>query len=597
MLSRKILDFSKSHWAFLIGLVLTLALLWPLFAAPYFNIQDDVQNIRLYEMDKCVKDLQLPCRWVPDLGGEYGYPLFEYYAPLPYYVGELFYLPTSNLLFSTKVMFGLSFVLSFVFMYLLARKFWGNTGGAVTAIFYSYAPYHAVDFYVRGAMGEMWAMAFFPAILWAIVKLKEKTNLSNTVLTGFFFACLILSHNLSAMIFLPIMIVFALILFFQRKEKKFLGLFVASLALGFLLSGFYFLPALVEKPLAHVETTIEGYFFYTEHFKGLQKLFVDRYWGYGPSLREIPGKVEDNTFPYQIGIAHWVLWLGSLVGAFLLWKKKRAKSVLILFFTFVVFGSIFMINPKSAFVWSKLPPLWYLQFPWRFLELVILFISLCVGSLFILRIKERYKLILFAVLVALVVALNFSYFRPEKFVNETNADLLTGQKWDSQIKRSIFDYLPIYAKAPPAELATSRYQLLSGNGRIIDFKEGTNWMSFGSSAITPIEFQWSQYYFPDWEVFVDGKEVPIDYQRLIHGAGSQPIINDLGLITFNIPPGNHHITAHLYNSPVRVVGNGMTVVGILVSLFLLFSNRIRLGKSSFPEGRGFASFLRRQESN
>src|SRR4051812_2465578 len=109
---------------FLIGLVLTLTLLWPLFAAPYFSHHDDVQWIRLYEMDKCFKDFQIPCRWVPDLGGEYGYPLFNYYAPLPYYIGEFFYFFTHQLLISAKLMFALPFIGCFVFMYLFARKIW-----------------------------------------------------------------------------------------------------------------------------------------------------------------------------------------------------------------------------------------------------------------------------------------------------------------------------------------------------------------------------------------------------------------------------------------------------------------------------------------
>ncbi len=76
-------DFLIKHKEFLLGLLLTLSLLWPLMAGPYFTHHDDVQVIRLYEMDKCFKDHQIPCRWVPDLGGLYGYPIFNYYAPMP----------------------------------------------------------------------------------------------------------------------------------------------------------------------------------------------------------------------------------------------------------------------------------------------------------------------------------------------------------------------------------------------------------------------------------------------------------------------------------------------------------------------------------
>src|SRR3989344_8824286 len=150
------LNLIKSHKVFTIGLILTLSLFWPLFWAPFFSHHDDVQVIRLYEMDKCIKDGQIPCRWVPDLGGLYGYPIFNYYAPLPYYFGELFYFVTANLILSVKIMFATAFLGSYLFMYLLARKFWGPWGAALSGIFYSFAPYHAVNLYVRGAIGELW---------------------------------------------------------------------------------------------------------------------------------------------------------------------------------------------------------------------------------------------------------------------------------------------------------------------------------------------------------------------------------------------------------------------------------------------------------
>src|SRR3989338_9768535 len=164
----------KKSTLFVLGLIITCALLWPLLAAPYFTHHDDLQIIRLYEMNKCIQDLQIPCRWVPDVGGLYGYPLFNYYAPLPYYFGEIIYLLSGCLIFSSKVMFAISFIGAFLFMYLFARKFWGELGGSLSAIFYSLAPYHALDFYVRGAMGEMWALMFFPAILCASIRLYEK---------------------------------------------------------------------------------------------------------------------------------------------------------------------------------------------------------------------------------------------------------------------------------------------------------------------------------------------------------------------------------------------------------------------------------------
>ncbi len=557
--------FLFSNIYFVVGFLLTLSLLWPLFIAPYFNHHDDVQVIRLYEMNNCIKDGQIPCRWVPNLGGLYGYPIFNYYAPLPYYFGELIYLLTNNLLVSVKVMFAVSFVGAYIFMYLFASKIWGKTGGALSAIFYSFAPYHALDFYIRGAMGEMWALMLLPAVLWGAVKLEEKINLGNLLLFGIFIAAAILAHNLSAMIFLPIMVLWIILLFFKRRNYRFLWFSLSSVILGLMLSAFYLLPMLSEKSLVHVDTTTSGYFSFTEHFKGFRKLFLDRSWEYGSSIREIPGGERDKL-SYQVGWVHLVGWLLAGAAAFSFWRRNKWMSTVVLVFSVFASMSIFLIHPRSEFIWKALEPLKYLQFPWRFLLFVIFFVSFLSGSFF--KLNFKYKNFLWVLLISMVVTLNFSYFRPEKFIETNDKKLLSGKDWDKQIKRSIFDYLPIYAKEPPAELATERYQILTGDSRIYDYKEGTNWITFKTETRSHSIVRLSQYYFPNWKVFVDGKEATVEYKN-----------NSLGLMTFILGKGNHEIAARLYDTPVRSIGNLITLTGFAISilLFLISFEKVRRG--------------------
>lgn len=553
------------HKEFFIGLLLSLSLLWPLFAGDYFTHHDDVQVIRLFEMDKCVKDFQIPCRWVPDLGGLYGYPIFNYYAPLPYYFGELIYLFSNNLIFSVKVMFAVSFLGSYIFMYLLGTKLWGKMGGSLAAVFFEFAPYHAVDFYVRGAMGEMWALMFFPALFWALVKLEEKTNIIYLLIVGIFIFALLTSHNLSAMIFLPLSIIWAAILFFKKRNQRFILFSLSALTIGMVLSAFYILPAYVEKNLVHLETTVQGYFSYTEHFKGFKKLFLERSWGWGSSIREVPGGEKDGL-SFQIGWVHLLGWLMALVGAVALWRKSKWLTASFLFFSAVILLSVFMINPRSEFIWRVVEPLKYLQFPWRFLILVIFFISVASGAIFTLNFK--YKKLCWYLLIVAVVSFNFSYFRPERFIQTNDQKLLSGEDFDRQIKRSIFDYLPIYAKEPPAELAKQRYQILTGDSQISNFKEGTNWISFNATTNTHTIIRLSQYYFPNWKIFIDGKETVVEYKN-----------NSLGLMTIILGKGNYEIKAKLYNTQIRSIGNLLTLAGLVtfVILFFISSEKIRRG--------------------
>lgn len=556
--------FIINHKEFFIGLILSLSLLWPLFYAPYFTHHDDVQIIRTFEMNKCFLDHQIPCRWVPDLGGLYGYPIFNYYAPLPYYISALIYLISHSLLFSAKFIFALPFIGSYIFMYLLASRFWGKLGGSLSAIFYTYAPYHALDFYTRGAMGEMWALMFFPAVFWAIAKLKEKVNLNNLLLTALFIGGIIVSHNLSTMIFLPLCLIWILVLYFKKRSIRFLYFSFISIIVGILLSSFYFFPVIFEKDLVHVDTTTYGYFGYTEHFKGLRKLFIERFWGWGASVREVPGGEKDGI-SFQIGWVHLLTWILAIVTAGFLWKKNKWMSGIIIFSSISILFSVFMINPRSEFVWKVIEPLKYLQFPWRFLMLVIFFISFLSGCIFLI-INKHAKLIWVSLLVA-VVALNFSYFRPEKFIQTTDAELLTGKNWDKQIKRSIFDYLPIYAHEPPAELATQRYEIIIGDTEVYNFKEGTNWINFETVTKSHTILRLSQYYFPNWKIKVDGRPINVEYKN-----------NNLGLMTIILGEGNHKVDARLYDTQVRSISNLLTIATAAAMLILFIAQLQKVKK-------------------
>lgn len=554
----------KKNWPFLLGLILTVSLLWPLVWAPYFTHHDDMQIIRLYEMGKCLADKQIPCRWVPDLGNLYGYPLFNYYAPLPYYFGAIIYFLTQSLLFSFKLMFAVPFLVSYIFMYLLGDRFWGKKGGSLAAIFYSFAPYKALDFYVRGAMGEMWALMFFPAIFWAVAKLEEKSSIGNLLLLGVFLAGLITSHNLSSMIFLPIVLLWMILLFFKKKNKKFIWFSLGSIILALFLSAFYLLPVTFEKDLVHLETTVEGYFSYTEHFKGFRKLLIERFWGYGSSVREVPGGEKDGL-SYQIGWVHLLGLIFAIVASRVLWKKNRWLCSIIIFSVLVTFVSVFMINPRSITVWQSIDPLKYLQFPWRFLLLIIFFISFISGSIFTLNFQK--KNLLWLIMIAAVVILNFTYFRPEKFTNITDDELLSGTNWDKQIKRSIYDYLPIFAKEPPAELAKARYEILTGDSNVFDLKEGTDWFTFKTNTNSHTIIRLSQYYFPNWVIYIDDKPAKIEYTN-----------NSLGLMTIILGKGDHIVRAKLYDTPIRSIANTMSVVGFGLSLFLFLISQTQVRK-------------------
>src|SRR5260221_7578910 len=220
----------------------------PLFHAGFFTIHDDAQVSRLYDLHKILVDGKIPPRWVPDLGFGYGFPLYNFYPPLFYYVGEIFHLLTFSFITSTKIALGVSFVLSAVFMFLWVKDRFGRLAGIFAAIVYVYAPYHAVDIYVRGAFAEFFSFIWIPAVLWSFDRISRKQSFGNILPSGIFLTFVVLSHNLVAMQAIPFFVTYIGVLLFQQR-KKFLYLlrtYCISGRISLALSAYFWLPALAE---------------------------------------------------------------------------------------------------------------------------------------------------------------------------------------------------------------------------------------------------------------------------------------------------------------------------------------------------------------
>jgi len=534
-----------------------------LFKSGYFPIHDDLQVGRLYEIDSCFKDSQFPCRWVPDMGYGYGYPLFNYYPPLPYFFGELVHKLGFSFIDSTKIMFLGAILISAILMYLFGKSLWGQWGGVLSSVLYIFAPYHAVDIYVRGAMNEAWAIAFLPGVCWAVYEIIDHRDKKYVPVMAIMFAMLLLSHNLMAFIFTPVIAFFALLMIWLRKKnfkEKILKLVLGGLW-GFGLAAFFTLPVIVEKKYAHVETMLMGYFNYLAHFVSIKKLLFTRFWGYGSS-----GWLQETGMPFQVGIFHWVLAVFVFLGSvFFFLKRKISKEYLILNTCFLILFifSLFLVHLRSVFIWNAVPILAYLQFPWRFLTLVVFSISILGGGIVFFFKSERWKVIVTTVLLLITVWLNYSFFRFEKIFPMTDQEKLFSAKgWNKLQTDAIFDYLPIYAKVPPGGPAPEKPEIIEGFGEISGVEKGSNWYRFSINVDNKAKVQIPEYDFPGWKVWVDNKLTQIYHD------------NSLGLITIFISPGSHTVKLKLTDTPVRTVGNAISLFSWILVFWLLVRRKL-----------------------
>ena len=115
----------------------------------------------------------------PTCGYGYGYPIFNYYSPLTYYLANLIALVGLDIVTAVKAVFILGLLGAAAGMYVFVRANWGERAGVVAAAAYVFSPYLLfIDPHMRGDLAEFFALALFPWLLWAF-QIRIRKSASN----------------------------------------------------------------------------------------------------------------------------------------------------------------------------------------------------------------------------------------------------------------------------------------------------------------------------------------------------------------------------------------------------------------------------------
>ena len=539
-------------------LVLSVFTILPFLHSGFFPMHDNTQVARVYEMAKALKDGMFPVRWSADLGFGFGYPLFNFYDPLPYYIGAVIQLVGFNALVATKLMMVLGIIFAGVSMYFLAREFWGKAGGVLSALFYMYAPYHALDIYVRGDVAEFWAFAFIPLLFYGLLMIHKDGRWRYVVLSALSYAGIILSHNLTAMMVSPFMLIFVLALIWQSQRKRRLFL-IAGLVIGVLISAFYWLPAILELKYANVPSVLTGGSNFRDNFVCFYQLWTSP-WGYGGSVKGCSDGLSFMVGKYHIILSSAVLILAIFI---LLPKKFRAlfekEKVVIIIFAFLGFLiSCFLTLQNSQFIWDLVKPMAYFQYPWRFLIMAVFFSSFLTGCLFwILEkfVKNQYLIsVVLLILSFSFIFVSSKFFVPERYLSVDSSYYTNQYALNWQTSKISTEYMPVDFRIPqnPALIANFS-KLNSQNFQIINFQVTSQKIIINANlnnsegVVLPVAF------FPAWNAYLDGKSI-------------QTFQNSHGILV-NLPQGQHELELVFEQTPIETFSNLLSVAGVL-ALFL-----------------------------
>lgn len=538
---------------------LTLPTAWALTTPGFFPIHDDQHVVRLSQMRRAIDEGQLPVRWVSALGFGYGYPLFVFYPPLVYYLGTgLSYLPLTFVEI-TKLLFAISLIASGVSMYLWARSRLPRFSAVMAALMYVYAPYRAVDVYVRGALAEAMSFVWLPLVFWAIDRYLFGGHKRSLWWYALLLCLSMLTHNL---ITLPLAISVALYTVIwllsqpSRERWRKSWVLLAYSVLGLAASSWFWFPALFEKQFTIVDSILLSELYdYRLHFVAPMQLW-NSLWGFGGSA---PGVLDGMSYKISKPLV-----LGIVVGLISVLLGIRNKIVRpFLPIAGLTLCSIFMTTAASSLVWQLLSPLSFLQFPWRFLTFVVLFGSILAASVSVVMAASLKKLLsssaplAFGVLIGgyafvltltvLHVAVHGKLFTPQTILDRDDAYYLQPEVKSYQVSKTSFEFVPKgvpITKEPQLGITqiditkdqvifTPQLRIASGSATIVSTQTKMHHYVFDVSIDQPAQFELTQFAYPGWRVSVDGKQIPIEQ------------LADWPLIGFRLPEGEYTVDIRL----------------------------------------------------
>ncbi len=541
-----VLFFMKKGLLLIISLLFVLDLFVNRGQSATFDGPTHLTNIAMFF--KSMKSGEWHVTWT-DGFANYGMPIGLIAQQTTSYLGALVNFFSNNIVFSYNVVAFIGVFLSTVFFYWFLRLYFKPMGAFVGAVFFHLAPYRIINLYIRGALPEFFASVFLPLLLIGIYFLFNKKQLPGFLLVVISVAFLILTHPMMLIIYAFIFVPYFFYNLFEKKQM-FVSIFLFSVAffLGIGLTGYYSIPLLREVK----------YFYYglsNNHFAQNQFMtlanFFDPRWFYF-----YKGDILTRGHFIQSGMIETIILLigtGVVLYAFLT-KKKKEISLMALF-VLIAFILVFLMSKFAVPLYGKNNILSNIQHQWRLFSAFI-FIPPIILAHIVDRLNSR---MLMYGLIVLICVLRFPqlygknytvypesryYFNPENLHGNIMNTIWTGPTQDYPIK-------------------TEKPEIIEGKGVIASRFVQNSLRKYKVNAETDIRIADYTFFFPGWRAYVDGKETEIQFQDPAYR----------GIITYNVPKGEHNIIVKFTDTKIRFVGKIISIISLAVLLVVIMISR------------------------
>jgi len=424
-------------------------------------------------------------RWAALAHFGYGEPRFLFYPPASWTIGAALtaIFPWT---WVASIYIWLVLVAAGVSMFMLSRQWLDRREATFAAILYSFNPYHLVIVYWRSAFAEMLASALVPLLLLLMLRADERGRRVSIFLALVLAGAWLINAPAAVMVHYSLALL-AVIVAWQRRSSRVLVTAATAVILGAALAAFYLLPAIYEQKWINIAEAISAGYRPVDNF-----LFVHT----TDAEHDAFNRVISWVAIAEIGLTFAAAWMARR------WGQRHRE----LWYTLVAWAAVCaaLMLPVTSPLWSVLPKLQYMQFPWRWM--------LCMGIPFTVLtavgVKRWTSRIALYVAMLCVIAFVWQHFQPPWWDNaadlrEMQDNVATGAGYEG-----VDEYTPVGAD-PSSVYKQARRVTVAGPAhaaiRVMQWTPEVKLFTAVMSA--PDHLALHLFNYPAWRVEVNGHTV------------------------------------------------------------------------------------------
>ncbi|MCB9507471.1 MAG: hypothetical protein H6741_35870 [Alphaproteobacteria bacterium] len=538
-----------------------------------------LEILRADQYRRALIDGQLPPRWAADLEGGYGYPIFNFFPPLPLAGLAALRSVLGSWTAACEAWVALCSVVAGLGMARWLREHVGPGAAAVAGAAFALAPYRVWNGFGRDAFSELFALSVAPLVMAELARVTDRERrpgaVATAALAGAVFA---LAHNLSVVMFGPLALAYALPRAF-RNGRPALARLAAAGSGAIALSAFYTVPAILELRDVGMEWSARGRFGVVDNALSAERL-VAAPW---------PGVLAWGVAGAVLAVTVSLLRAGPSGRPL----RPSAFACSALRWIAVAAGAAALAFPVATPLWEAVPALYMFQFPWRVLGPASFAVAAALGFAAEGMAPRRLTALAATVLVGSAIACAMVADRRAPRVVFVDGATPRGEQEQgvqhvpsvslepAAVRQARFanttvadEFLPRTVTRRPPPDAWVRGRLAADSPAAVEPLDTPSLVwAYRVDLGRPGALEWLAYDFPGWwEVTVDGNEIT-------------PSLTPHGTLTWPVGAGRHQIVVRLRQTPLERAANATSIAGLLGLLITVIAGA-RRRRDSVPTAPG-----------